>query len=421
MKKVFALLLAFALVFSLAACAKDDPAPTPDPTPSTSDPTPTPDPTPEVPEVTGLKRLIVMNNAFEGLETSSQCYNAKEYHKAYSLGEIIEDNFWFTPAEDTTVLTVAYTDFYTDECALSSFTQKYISFQEDNAEFDYDLFVGKAQKESSDVKYKGYCVVDKEVILLMQEDGWNVAELFEYVGMADADAYDFICADGYVETISKDKLAECSIFYNDKGGVDATSVEYPQYGLTAIRYIVPTGMDENSEPAAEGVSKITVALNAEGVYDTEAPYSENRAGVYYDAWSVADLLDKFAIADSDKVKVISYKDGYTQEEDFSLFAQKYIAYQGPNEKGNNKDYFTLGRVQAKDAGVNNAGYYIFDEDALAFVPADGLTVAAAFEAVGMADAENYTVNYADGTSAAKTAAEVKAMDLTTDILSIVVA
>lgn len=421
MKKVFALLLAFVLVFSLAACAQNDPDPDPTPSnPVVDDPTPTPDVDPVV-EVTGVKNLYVMNNAFDGLETSNQCYNAKEWHKAYSLGELIDDNFWFAPADDTTVLTVAYTDFYSDECPIDTFRQKYVSFQQDNEEYEYELFVGPAQKESSDVTYKGYCIVDKEVILFMQDEGWSVSELFEYVDMADADAYDFICADGYSETINKEDIAKCSIFYNDKGGVDATSIQYSQYNLTAIRYIVPAGMEEGSEPAAEGVSKITVALNAEGVYETEAPYLQNRAGVYYSAWSVADLVAKLNITACDTVKAVSYKDGYTKVDDYATFVQKYIAYQAPNEKGTEKEYFTLGQVQPKDAGVSNAGYYIFSDDALVFVPADGITVADAFDAIGMAAVDSYTLTYTDGTTATKTADEVKAMDLTADLVSIVVA
>lgn len=420
MKKVFALLLAFALVLSLAACAKDEPTPDPTPDPGVTDDPVTPDPEP-VPEATGVKNLYVMNNAFDGLETSSQCYNAKEWHKAYSLGELIDDNFWFAPAEDTTVLTVAYTDFYSDECTLDTFRQKYVSFQKDNEEFEYEIFVGPAQKESSDVTYKGYCIVDKEVILFMQDEGWNVSELFDYVSMAEADSYDFICVDGYTETIVKEDLEKCSIFFNDKGGVDATSIQYPQYNLSGIVYIVPNGMEEGSEPAAEGVSKINVALNCEGVYETEAPYLQNRAGVYYSAWSVADLIAKLNITACDSVKIISYKDGYTKVDDYATFAEKYIAYQAPNEKGNEKEYFTLGQVQPKDAGVSNAGYYIFSDDALVFVPADGITVADAFETVGMAAADNYTLTYTDGTTATKTADEVKAMELTADLVSIVAA
>ena len=400
MKKLLALSLALILTLGLAACGqKDEPAP--------------------APALEGMQRLIVMNNAFDGLAMSDQCYNAKEYHKAYSLGELIDNNFWFTPAEDTTVYTVAYTDFYADECDLATFRNKFISFQQDNPEYDYDLFVGRAQKESQDVKYKGYCIVGPEVILLMQEEGWAIPELFEYVKMADASAYDFICADGYSETIGKGDLDKCSIYYTEDGGVNATSIEYPDSGLADIRYIVPSGMTKDSEPAAEGVSKINVALNAEGVYKTEAPYSENRAGVYYSSWAVADLLAKYDIAPCDTVKVISYKDGYSQDENYADFAAKYIAYQGPNEKGDNKDYFTLGRTQAKDAGVTNAGYYIFAEDAFVYVPDGGLTVADAFAATGMVETANYELTHVDGTTETKTAEEVKAMDLTTDLAQIV--
>lgn len=419
MKKAFALLLALVMVLSLAACAQTNPDPDPVDPPVVDEPNNTPDP---VEEVTGVKNLVILNNAFDGLETSSQCYNAKEWHKAYSLGEFIDDNFWFTPADDTTVLTVAYTDFYTDECALDVFRQKMVSFARDNEEYDYELFVGPAQKESSDVTYKGYCVVDKEVILFMQaEDSWIVSDLFEYVSMADADAYDFVCADGWSETISKENLAQCEIYLSEDGSIDATSVEYPDYGLSDIRYIVPTGMDANSEPAAEGVSKINVALNGEGVYQTEPPYLGNRAGSYYNAWSVADLLDKFDVAACDTVKVVSYLDGYTAVEDYALFTQKYIAYQALTEKASEKEYFTLGQVQAKGDGVTNVGYYIFDEDAMAYIPANGLTAEAAFEAVGMANAENYVLTYTDGRSETKSADEVKAMELTADLLKIAVA
>lgn len=397
MKKLFSLSLALILTLGLSGCGKEEPAP----------------------ELEGMKRLIVMNNAFDGLAMSDQCYNAKEYHKAYSLGEIIDQNFWFAPAENTTVYTVAYTDFYADECDLATFRNKYISFQQDNPEYDYDLFVGPAQKESQDVKYKGYCIVGSEAILLMQEEGWDIPELFEYVEMVNADAYDFICADGYSETIRKSDLAQCSIYYNDNGGVDATSIEYPSSGLADIRYIVPAGTTKDSEPAAEGVSKITVALNAEGVYKTEAPYSENRAGVFYSSWAVADLLAKYEITPCDTVKVISYKDGYSQDESYDDFTAKYIAYQGPNDKGDNKDYFTLGRTQARDAGVTNAGYYIFSDDAFVYVPEDGLTVADAFAATGMVETANYELTYVDGKTETKTAEEVKAMDLTTDLIAIV--
>ena len=62
----------------------------------------------------GMKRIIILNNAFDGLKETRQCYNAKEWHKSYNLGEIIDQNLWFTPADDDTVSMVAYADLYTD-------------------------------------------------------------------------------------------------------------------------------------------------------------------------------------------------------------------------------------------------------------------------------------------------------------------
>lgn len=423
MKKLLAVLLAALMILSVAACgakpntntaeSEVQEGPTTQEESTAQEESEVQEST-EAEELTGMLRVIMLNNAFEGLETSKQCYNAKEYHKCYNLGEMIDDNFWFVPAEDTEVQTVAYTDFYSDVCDLETFRGKFISFQEDNDEFDYDLFVGPNQKESNDVQYKGYLIVDKEAFLLMQEEGWNVKELFEYIAMADADSYDFVCADGYTETIAKEDLENVAIFYSENGTVDATSIAYPDSSLMNIQYIIPTGLTKESEPAAEGISRITIARNAVGVYETEAPYSENRAGTFYDAWAVTDLFEKFDVKESEKVQCVSSLDSYTQDEDFSLFTQKYIAYQGPNEKGDNKDFFTLGRAQERNTGVTNVGYYVLDEDAFAYIPADGIAVSDIFSAIGMCEAPDYVLTYADGTTETKAAAEVTDMTLEED-------
>ena len=71
--------------------------------------------------IEGMKELIVLNNAFDGLELSKQVYNAKEWHKCYSLKEIVEDNFWFIPSPDDEAVTVAFTDFYEDKETAKTF------------------------------------------------------------------------------------------------------------------------------------------------------------------------------------------------------------------------------------------------------------------------------------------------------------
>ena len=119
----------------------------------------------------GMKRIIILNNAFEGLEATRQCYNAKEWHKSYNMGEIIDRNLWFTPSDDIEVSAVHIGDAYRNITTLGVFRGKYVSFVKDNPAYDYDLFVGPNQKESEDVWYKDYVVIGNEALVFMPEEG----------------------------------------------------------------------------------------------------------------------------------------------------------------------------------------------------------------------------------------------------------
>lgn len=419
MKRTLSLILVMLLAISLAACTQEKPVEV-TPTEAPVEEAPTAEPVVEneptaVPTVEGMQRIHVLNNAFTGLTESSQCYNAKEWHKAYSLGEFVANNFWFTPAEDGVAYTTAYTDFYTDECPVADFLGKYVSFDKDNEAYDYDLFVGPKQKESTDVTFKGFCTVGNEIILFMQEDGWNIEQLFADVKMVDAESYDFVAADGYTVSVAKADLKDAAIAYVDNR-IDGI-IPGESWTLYNIQYIIPT--DLTAESTVEGVVKINVALNGVGVLDTEAPYLQNRAGVYYTAYSVADMLAAHEVTESENVKIISAKDGYTAEEAYASFAAKYIAYQGPTQKGDQKEYFTLGQTQPKGEGVTNAGYYILSEDAFVFAPEAGIPMSEVFATVGMAETPNYTITYTNGTIETKTAADVAAMSFTADINDIV--
>ena len=161
--------------------------------------------------VEGMKKLIVLNNAFDGLELSKQVYNAKEWHKCYSLGEIVKDNFWFQPQEDSDAATVAFTDFYEDRETAKTFMSKYVSLAKDNEKYDYDLFVGMNQKETYDVKYKGYCTVGSEALIFVPEDGWSVEELMEILPFVEADTYDLVTVDGKAYRVDSDKIGDFEI------------------------------------------------------------------------------------------------------------------------------------------------------------------------------------------------------------------
>ncbi|MCI7455625.1 MAG: hypothetical protein MSA93_10035, partial [Spirochaetales bacterium] len=225
--------------------------------------------------VEGMKELIVLNNAFDGLELSKQVYNAKEWHKCYSLKEIVEDNFWFVPSPDDEAVTVAFTDFYEDKETAKTFMSKYVSLAKDNEKYDYELFVGQSQKETYDVKYKGYCKVGVEALVFVPEDCWMIEELLEIMPFASADSYDLITVSEDRYRVSREDILDYEILPEGEGCV----VTNGDITISDPLYLIPTGLTPESEVEEGVVSKATVLINAKGVYGVEAPYSENRAGV----------------------------------------------------------------------------------------------------------------------------------------------
>ncbi len=366
----------------------------------------------------GMQHIIILNNSFEGLEASSQCYNAKEWHKSYKLGEIIDANLWFTPADDSDVLTVAYADFYTDTCKLSVFRGKYVSFVKDNPAYDYDLFVGPNQKESSDVWYKGWCVVGNEALVFMPEEGFeDLLYVAEGVGLVPATGFVFESVTGEQVTLTAEQLASAKIVYEDDRVITLVCGDVK---LKDVYSVTVEGVSKESKIEGDGVYRMVMLLNAKGVYGVEAPYLQNRAGTYYPTsttalhaypgcYLVADLFAKFDVTPSESVKVISYKDGYARDEEYEHFTKKYIAWHASGE------YITLGQEQSKTEGaVFNAGYYILDEDAFVYIPKDGLNLASVFEQIGMADVCQYKLTYADGTVERLYREDVLALNLAVD-------
>jgi hypothetical protein len=324
----------------------------------------------------GMKKIIILNNAFEGLEASRQCYNAKEWHKSYSLGQIIDDNLWFTPADDAIVSTVAYADLYTDTCDLATFRGKLVSLIKDNPEYDYDLFVGPNQKESSDVWYKGWCIVGNEALVFENVAGKSV-------------------------TLTAEQLASAQILYVD----GSITLICGDVSLADVQSVTVAGITKASKVEGDGVYRMVMVPNAVGVYGVDAPLLGNRAGTWYPtattakhkyagAYSVADLFAKFDITPCDSVQVVSYADGYAREEEYVHFTKKYIAWHASAE------YITMGMEQSrKEDAVYNAGFYILKDEAFVYIPeaGNGINLGEVFAKIGMADVVQYKLSYADGT------------------------
>ncbi|MBO4278829.1 MAG: hypothetical protein J5891_03360 [Spirochaetales bacterium] len=366
----------------------------------------------------GMSRIIILNNSFEGLEATRQCYNAKEWHKSYNMGEIIDRNLWFTPADDIEVSAVHIGDAYRNITSLKTFRGKYVSFVKDNPAYEYDLFVGPNQKESEDVWYKDYVVIGNEALVFMPEEG--IEDLVTYaaeVGLVPATGFIFTAVNGDSVTLTAEQLVDAKIVYDENRVITLVCGDTK---LAEVKEVLVEGTTKDSVIEGKGVYRMVMLLNADGVYGVDAPYLQNRAGTWYPTsktadhkyagcYSVAELFDKFDVTPVASVYVESYVDGFGRAENYADFIQKYIGWHATAE------YITMGQHQSKkEDAVWNAGYYILQDESFVYVPEAGLNVAAAFERIGMADVLQYRFTYADGKVELKYAEEIPGLVIDAD-------
>ena len=358
----------------------------------------------------GMKRIIILNNAFEGLEATRQCYNAKEWHKSYNMGEIIDRNLWFTPSDDIEVSAVHIGDAYRNITTLGVFRGKYVSFVKDNnGSFDYDLFVGPNQKESEDVWYKDYVVIGNEALVFMPEEGIeDLVTYAEEVGLVPATGFIFTSVSGESVTLTAEQLVDAQIVYDDNRIITLVCGDTK---LADVKEVLVEGTTKDSVIEGDGVYRMVMLLNADGVYGVDAPYEQNRAGTWYPTaktsshpyagcYSVAELFDKFGVKPVKELKVVSYLDGYASDENYDAFIKRYIGWHATYE------YITMGQYQKKDTAVFNAGYYILEDESFVYIPEAGVDVADAFAKIGMAEVFQYKFTYADGRVEYKLADEI---------------
>ncbi|MGI5888985.1 MAG: hypothetical protein ACOX6J_06405, partial [Oscillospiraceae bacterium] len=118
----------------------------------------------------------------------------------------------------------------------------------------------------------------------------SVSSLFDGLGMASADSYDFVCADGYTQTVPASDIAECSIVHVD-GRIDAAVPGIGDETLWNIMYIVPTGLTEDTISADGGVQRIIIF---EGVIESAGlTASEQKRGsdTVSDCYSFQEFAD----------------------------------------------------------------------------------------------------------------------------------
>lgn len=411
-KRIIAMLLAAVMILAMAACGAQKPAETTAP----AAPETTAAPATEAAPV-ALGKIAVLNTALEQLKLTEDAearFNAY-WMKGYPVADYVANNFWYQPADDTKVSQVSYQDGYAYEITYAEYASQIISIDVHPEIAENYEMVACGQGSAMDMfpYHVGYVIIGAEAILFMNDDGYEAPYLFEDVGMVEAEEYDFVCADGYSETIHKDDLAEVSIFYSESGTIDCSSVAYPEYSLNNLAYIIPTDSKKDAEAPAEGVAKINVFANSVGVIGTEPTAEGYFGGSVYEAYSVAELLAECEMPEGTKVTSIAYTDGTTMEEDYALFAQKYISLDSSKER----QPFTLGKAQPKGEYVKNAGYYIIDENnGFVYVPETyvegaGMALTDILAALGMQDAVSVDLVCADGYTETVVAADFAKVQL----------
>ena len=230
MKKLLAMLLALVMVLSLVACggssddtAADDTA-TED---TTTDDTATDDTAADAGDA--VTRLIVWDNAVLDLESSEQDRGG-EARVAYAFADVIAK----CEIAGTEPCQVIGSDLYAADEAYDDLVQKYLTMEGDDA----PVVVGEAQDPDWAVWNVAYIRIGSDVIMTSYKEEISLEQVFEEIGMVEAESYDFICADGYVHNAPAADIAESYISWVD-GRVDGICPGLGEYTLYSVVYIQP--------------------------------------------------------------------------------------------------------------------------------------------------------------------------------------
>ena len=401
MKKLLTLILALAMVLSLAACggnatpaqapttkateapttkATEAPttaeatteAPTEAPTTTEASPTtevPTEAPTEPAPEVT--HKIQVLNPILEGLEAVNDSmltrYNTY-WMMGWQMADVASEYYWFGISADTMVKVASYVDGYGIELDYASFMEQTLVLEVAEgiaANYPEGMLAGPGIDKSVFPYNVGYIICGPEAIILTPAEGYVAKYLFEDLAMVEADAYDFVCADGYTETIDKEDLEEVKIFFNENR-VDATSIAYPTYSLQNILYILPEGVNRDAAESYETkegtVYKITVANTAMG--GQEADTKTFLGGSVQTGYAVPDILKAAGIDSKETVRAVSAGDASTTEMTMEAFLNKYIVPNDSKDRG----AYTVGPEQQYGDVTISVGCYAMGKDILFYVP-----------------------------------------------------
>ncbi|MEN6340481.1 MAG: hypothetical protein ABFD03_10175 [Clostridiaceae bacterium] len=241
MKKILALLFAMVMVLSLFACTAQEAAEateapaeateaTAEATEAPAEATEAPAEATEAPAAAAVQRIIVWNNAITDLTASDQQRSEGDLRSAYSIKDVC-DKCGIQVGDKASVIG---SDGYVGEEVGSDLLLKYLTLEGENA----PIVVGEAQDPDWAVWEVAYINFGTDVIMTSYKDKISVKDVFEAVGMADAESYDFICTDEYTQNVVAADIADCYISWIDDR-IDAEVPGIGDYTLYSILYIQP--------------------------------------------------------------------------------------------------------------------------------------------------------------------------------------
>lgn len=397
MKKLIAVLLVLVMVIGLVACGAEEAASKEEEKQEEAAPAEEKEEEKEeepapVEEPTPAKTLYVVNNFADDMEPVYDDFRTKYnayWLDAYSISKFAEDNFWYMPEDDDICTVISFADLYDYNAGFetpltwATFKDQYfcLNVPEDlAANYPTGTLCGTGLEKDYLPYNQGYIICGPEAIILptTDEEGYVCQYLFEDLGMVAAEEYEFHCGDGYVHPVAAADLADEYIYMDETGRVHANCIEWPDYPLMDIQFIVATGYDENSTPAEEGITKINFANNGVGVLDAEntkasetvvlvegATVKAPLGGSTQNGYPVADLLAAMGVPACETVTAISYVDGSTLDQTYDDFIQKFIVLTDSKDRAP----YTVGTVQPYGNVVKNTGYFVMGDSVLLCVPA----------------------------------------------------
>ena len=209
MKKFLALFLVLAMALSLMACGSSGAAATEEPAEeaeeaeeAVEEAEPAEEAEEAAPAAGDCTRIIVLNTAVLDLPVSDQP-RGDEMRPAYAMADLIES----VNCEGSDPCKTIGSDGYTADEPYDELVKKYITLEGDAA----PILVGDAQDPDWATWEVAYIVVGSDVFMTSYTEEIPFTQVFEDLGMAEAEAYDFICSDGYTATIPADEIDQCSL------------------------------------------------------------------------------------------------------------------------------------------------------------------------------------------------------------------